>query len=1048
MVIVSGVWNMATKKKLKKELLLQRAEKLLSKNSQIVSKIEDKDVKKLIHQLQVHQVELEMQNQELRKAQAEIEESRTKYSDLYDFSPVGYFTFSQAGEIVEANLPGAGLLDVERTDLLHRPFSAFVDPNFQSLFRDHRLNVLRRGGKERCELKLIKKDGKSFYASLESIPVPRGRNQRIRSAVSDITHFKEMEKELKQLNTQLEELVRQRTAELESANQQLKQEVAERKRMEEKLCKSRDELEISVQGRTAELAKTNEELKAEIDIRKRAEEALQKMTHELTERVKEINCLYSVCYSIEKKYGGIEEKLKNIVYQIPSGWQFPEIACARITFEDKEYRTENFKETPWRQASQIIVDGKEVGAVEVYYLEERPKADEESFLKEERSLIRTIAIELGEMIGHMQADEAVKAERQRFNDVLEMLPAYVVLLTPDHHVAFDNRFFRQRFGESHGRRCFEYLFGRSKPCEICETYTVLKTNAPHHWEWMGPDGRIYDIYDFPFTDTDGFPLIMEMGIDITERKRAEEALKAAQQYNRSLIEASLDPLVTISADGKVMDLNRATELVTGISREELTASNFSDYFTDPAKAKEGYQKVFTEGLVKDYPLAIRHTSGKVTDVLYNATVYRNEAGEVQGIFAAARDITVRKGLQRRIEATNALLNLFVTKSTRKEYLDSVIELIQPWSGCRCVGIRILNEKDYIPYESYVGFNQEFWESENLLSVKYDQCACIRVVTGNPDPQDRPVMTPAGSFRCENIFEFVGTLSKEEKSRFRSVCVKNGFKSVAVIPIRYRDKVLGAIHIADEREGTVPTSNVQFMESMTPLIGEAVNRFNLEEELKDSENRLRHLSSQLLAVQENERRRISREIHDSLGQSLSAIKFKVEGITQDARRSRSKKMAESLETVLPIIQASIEESRRIQMDLRPSTLDDLGILATLEWFCREYQKIYDHIRIEKKVSVLEDEVCTPLKTAIYRVMQEALNNIAKHSKAEFVDLSLKKEENKIQLAIEDNGIGFDIEKVKKGIGLDSMRERAELSGGTFEIESVIGGGTTIRASWPI
>lgn len=130
--------------------------------------------------------------------------------------------------------------------------------------------------------------------------------------------------------------------------------------------------------------------------------------------------------------------------------------------------------------------------------------------------------------------------------------------------------------------------------------------------------------------------------DITELKRAEEALREASLYARSLIEASLDPLATISPDGKITDVNQATEAITGTSRERLTGDDFSNYFTEPEKAREGYQKVLAEGLVRDYPLTIRHVSGKTTDVLYNATVYKNEAGETQGVFAAARDITESK----------------------------------------------------------------------------------------------------------------------------------------------------------------------------------------------------------------------------------------------------------------------------------------------------------------------------------------------------------------------------------------------------------------------
>ena len=130
--------------------------------------------------------------------------------------------------------------------------------------------------------------------------------------------------------------------------------------------------------------------------------------------------------------------------------------------------------------------------------------------------------------------------------------------------------------------------------------------------------------------------------DITERKRAEEALRTASAYSRTLIETSLDPLVTISAEGKITDVNEATIRVTGVPREGLIGTDFSQYFTEPAKAAAGYQQAFAEGMVKDYPLTLRGASGQLTDVIYNASVYRDSEGKVQGLFAAARDVTERK----------------------------------------------------------------------------------------------------------------------------------------------------------------------------------------------------------------------------------------------------------------------------------------------------------------------------------------------------------------------------------------------------------------------
>jgi signal transduction histidine kinase len=223
---------------------------------------------------------------------------------------------------------------------------------------------------------------------------------------------------------------------------------------------------------------------------------------------------------------------------------------------------------------------------------------------------------------------------------------------------------------------------------------------------------------------------------------------------------------------------------------------------------------------------------------------------------------------------------------------------------------------------------------------------------------------------------------------------------------------------------------------------------VENALRESESQVTNLTSQLLLAEEKERKRIARELHDGLGQSLSAIAFNVRS-TLEKVGGKVKTGFESLEAIMPIIQQSIEEVRRIGMNLRPALLDDLGLLPTIEWFVRDYQKAYPGIRVEKQTEIEETQVPDPLKTVIYRMLQEAMNNIAKHSKANLVSISLmRRKDDRTELVIEDNGIGFDMESVKKGLGLGSMRERAELSGGSFDIESVKGRGTVIRASWPI
>lgn len=138
---------------------------------------------------------------------------------------------------------------------------------------------------------------------------------------------------------------------------------------------------------------------------------------------------------------------------------------------------------------------------------------------------------------------------------------------------------------------------------------------------------------------------MKNFFDLNGRKKLEAEMRAASAYARNLIEASLDPLVTISTEGKITDVNKSTEMATGLPREQLIGSLFSDYFTQPDKAKIGYEQAFSQGVVRDYPLTLRHSSGKTIDVLYNASVYKDKEGNVLGVFAAARDVSEKNQIE-------------------------------------------------------------------------------------------------------------------------------------------------------------------------------------------------------------------------------------------------------------------------------------------------------------------------------------------------------------------------------------------------------------------
>ncbi|MFH1112811.1 MAG: sigma 54-interacting transcriptional regulator [Pseudomonadota bacterium] len=215
-----------------------------------VSALSPEDVQRLIHELQVHQIEMEMQNEELRRAQLALEESRDRYVDLYDQAPVGYFTLDKNGLILEANLSGAGLLGIERGSLIGKPLTNFVLTESQDTFYFHRNQVLETAMRHICEITLVKPDGSWFHAQLESVGTTDsgGEPGRLRTAILDVTGRKLIEEALQRAHDELEDRVEERTSELREANDLLKREIAERRKAEDALAESQQRLDLALRG--------------------------------------------------------------------------------------------------------------------------------------------------------------------------------------------------------------------------------------------------------------------------------------------------------------------------------------------------------------------------------------------------------------------------------------------------------------------------------------------------------------------------------------------------------------------------------------------------------------------------------------------------------------------------------------------------------------------------------------------------------------------------------------------------------------------------------
>ncbi len=951
--------------------LRHRAERLLEQGTAIIGKMSADEIARLVEELHASHGELLRQNAELSRIQAELEESRDKLSDLYDFVPVGYFTFDQDYLITDANHTAADLLGVDRDALVARAFTDFVAPGFKDIFVHHCARSVEKRTIQTCPLKLVKDNGCEFYAQLDSLAVKddKSGHRRIRISVTDVT---------------------------------------ERRRV------------IAEVMRLAAIVESSDDA---------------------------------------------------------------------IIGEDLDNRI-----TSWNRAAERIYgySADEVRGKSISMLLPPDDPDRVAILLEK--------LGRGERIDHFET----------------------VHMTRD------------------GRR-------------IHVSLTIS-----------------------PIQDTEGNIVgASTIARNITEHKKAEDELRKSEEHYRMLAETMNDGLGQFDANGISVYVNEKYGEIFGYTRAEILGRHRRELFDRDAQEIMELQLVARrKGHAEPYEFSTTRKDGRKIHVRVSPQPIFDDNGVFKGSLSIVTDITKRKQSESILQLSHEILRVAQQSTDLKHMLENSVATVQRFFGVSAVGIRLLDEQGNIPYKAYEGFSETFYKSESPLSVCFDKCMCINVIKGTAN-SDLPFFTEYGSFYMNGTSAFLATVSGDVKGETRNTCNEEGYESVALVPIRDKDGIIGLIHVADKRENMVPLDKVKALEAAALHLGDAVLRVRAEEEVRKSEqkmrsildgfpdailqvgmdlkvlwankaalalnpdvlgrsccdvyqasvsaeegqcvckkaiesgrieayslcfpaadepggevcwenigvplgdshgrvygailiardvterktaervmleyqNRLRTQASQLSLAEERERRRIATDLHDNVIQGLALSMIKLGLLRESSEGIDEALFGEVSET----LNRAIDDMRNMTFDISSPTLYKLGLSAAVDellddMVCRQHSIDYEFADDEQK-KPLDDDVAVLL----FQSIRELFVNIIKHAEAQKVTVCIERVGESVCIIVSDDGVGFDVDHTDLtmhrtgGFGLFNIRERLDYIGGSIEIQSLPGQGSTFVLIAPL
>jgi PAS domain S-box-containing protein len=565
------------------------------------------EAERLVHELEVHQIELERQNVELNLALEELELSRRSYRELYDFAPVGYFTFDARGSIQAINLAGAELLGRERPLLLNTPFAAFIaDTSGREIFANHIAGVLRDQGPEHCDLKLKGKEGALIHAHLQSVMQDSGAGKHgsVHSSITDNTVGARLRAEIQEAREYAENIVETVREPLVVLNSELKILTANHSFYETFKVTP----EATIGNFIYDLADRQWDLPK---LRVLIEEILPQDT------------VFNG-YEVEHDFPGVGRKVIRLngrqIFRGDIGSHLILLAMEDIT--------------EWKLAEEAL---RQAGALQRAIFN---SANFSSIATDAQGVIQIFNVGAERMLGYTAAEVLNTITPAEISDPQEVI-ARAKTLSAELDTPITPGFEALVFKASRG---------------------------------------IEDIYELTYIRKDGsrFPAVVSVtalrdeqeaiigylliGTDNTARKQIEDEQKQLAQrlrdqqfYTRSLFEANIDALMTTDPCGIITDVNKQMEALTDCTRDELIGAPFKNCFTDPEQAQAGINLVLSEKKVTDYELAVRARDDRETVVSCNATTFYDRDRRLQGVFAAARDVTERKRLDQVLREKNVEL---------------------------------------------------------------------------------------------------------------------------------------------------------------------------------------------------------------------------------------------------------------------------------------------------------------------------------------------------------------------------------------------------------